>query len=70
MVMGRVTKTDHLRIAEASEAYDREKLGKGHAVTLALIARRYNVTENNLVGFRRRLKNSKKCCGSEKMEMK
>jgi class 3 adenylate cyclase len=56
--MGRWTKTDEVRIAEASLAYDREKKGKGHAVTLALIARRYNLTEVQLVNFRRGLKNA------------
>ena len=56
--MGRRTKTDEVRIAEASEAYDREKKGNGHAVTLALMARRYNLTEVQLLNFRRGLKNS------------
>lgn len=51
-------KTKEARIAEASETYDREKQGKGHQVTLALIARRYFLTENQLVKYRRRLKNS------------
>jgi len=56
--MGRRTKTDEVRVAEASSAYDREKKGKSHAITLALIARRYLLTETQLVNFRRALKNS------------
>ena len=56
--MGRRTKTDEVRVAEANSTYDREKKGKGHAITLALIARRYLLTETQLVNFRRALKNS------------
>jgi hypothetical protein len=58
--MGRWAKTDEVevRITEASLAYDREKKGERHAVTLALIARRYNLTEVQLVNFRQRLKKS------------
>ena len=56
--MGRLAKTDAVQIVVASEAYDREKPGKGHAVTMALIARRYNLTEIQLLNFRRGLKKS------------
>jgi hypothetical protein len=58
--MGRLAKVDHERIAQANEAYDRQKAGNGHTVTLALMARRYNLTEIQLVNFRHRLKKSEK----------